>query len=415
LQRIEAKCLVIAQYVEYKISHYIDKSFETTFGFVSVLPGAFSTFRWEAIQGDPLKSFFKGLESDKHTAKEANMYLAEDRVMCLEILRRYSKNWVLRYIPGCRALTDPPTNVVGLIKQRRRWTNGSLFASWYVIDHLNLITRSGHSCCRQISLFMLYIYMTLNFVFSLLLVGSLFATFSIFIRSFFDNEDCSSFGGARAFETMYLGILFIFTLMSITKPIEKSTAAYTLMVILFGIFVFISLSFGVRYFWTEQRGEVVGYLMMGTLLGSYLVPIILNCTRLNPIKYFVGVFILIFLSPMYINIFIIYSMANLHDISWGNRDTDSKKSMETKKNLEKFRALCLIVWIFLNAVYGYAIIYISRDSQRFYILVLTVLVSGTVIMKIVFAIIHFFYDCFTRCLIHCCKKEDKEHKGVEHE
>jgi len=131
------------------MSHYIDKCFESLFGFVSVLPGAFSTFRWEAIKGDPLRSFFKGLEGDKHTAKEANMYLAEDRIMCLEILRKYSGNWVLRYIPGCRALTDPPTTVVDLIKQRRRWTNGSLFASWYVLDHLHLITRSSHSCCRK--------------------------------------------------------------------------------------------------------------------------------------------------------------------------------------------------------------------------------------------------------------------------
>ena len=43
--------LMEAQYVEYKLSHYIDKSYETLFNFISVLPGAFSTFRWEAIQG----------------------------------------------------------------------------------------------------------------------------------------------------------------------------------------------------------------------------------------------------------------------------------------------------------------------------------------------------------------------------
>ena len=38
--------LVRTQYVEYKVSHYLDKSVESLFGFVSVLPGAFSTFRW---------------------------------------------------------------------------------------------------------------------------------------------------------------------------------------------------------------------------------------------------------------------------------------------------------------------------------------------------------------------------------
>lgn len=65
-------------------------------------------------------------------------------------------------------------------------------------------------------------------------------------------------------------------------------------------------------------------------------------------------------------------MANLHDISWGNRVTDDKRGEETRKNLEQFRALYLIVWIFINAVYGYAIIYITREGQEFYILVLTV-------------------------------------------
>lgn len=53
-----------AQYYEYKNSHYLDKACEGVFGFVSVLPGAFSMFRWEAINGDPLDKFFKGLEKE---------------------------------------------------------------------------------------------------------------------------------------------------------------------------------------------------------------------------------------------------------------------------------------------------------------------------------------------------------------
>lgn len=146
---LEGGCLFCAQFVEYKLSHYLDKSFESAFGFVSVLPGAFSTFRWKAIKGHPLNSFFKGLESDKHSAKEANMFLAEDRVMCLEIIKKVSESWLLRYLPGAVALTDPPTTIIGILKQRRRWTNGSLFASWHVIDHLNLITRSGHGKWRK--------------------------------------------------------------------------------------------------------------------------------------------------------------------------------------------------------------------------------------------------------------------------
>lgn len=52
--------MVGAQYVEYKLSHYLDKAVETMFGFVSVLPGAFSLFRWQCINGEPIERFLKG-------------------------------------------------------------------------------------------------------------------------------------------------------------------------------------------------------------------------------------------------------------------------------------------------------------------------------------------------------------------
>lgn len=52
------------QYVEYKLSHYLDKATETIFGFVSVLPGAFSTFRWECIKDEPLAAFLKGAKDE---------------------------------------------------------------------------------------------------------------------------------------------------------------------------------------------------------------------------------------------------------------------------------------------------------------------------------------------------------------
>ena len=79
--------LLRGQYVEYKLSHYMDKASESLFGFVSVLPGAFSTFRWEFIKGEPLNEFLKGSKdefgdiSKIMTCSNANKYLAEDRIM----------------------------------------------------------------------------------------------------------------------------------------------------------------------------------------------------------------------------------------------------------------------------------------------------------------------------------------------
>jgi len=328
-------------------------------------------------------------------------------VMCLEILRKYSNAWVLRYIPGCIALTDPPDSVIGLIKQRRRWTNGSMFASWYVIDHLNMINRSGHSFFRKMFLSMLYAYMLVNFVFSLVLVGSLYGAFSIFVSEYFDEEECGSFGGARILETAYLSLLFIFILMSITKPISKSGWIYSLFVVFFGIFIFISIAVGLNFFWKNRESVWIAIMLGATLVGSYILPPIFNWNRMNLCKYFFGAIILVFLSPTYVNIIIIYSMANLHDVSWGNRETDETNAEATKRALEQFRALYLIVWIAANVAYGYTIIYITDTNQTFFVLILTVFVSGQVLIKLVSAVIYFFYEKYTKVAVNMTRLSEK--------
>ncbi|KAG5640897.1 hypothetical protein DXG03_006690 [Asterophora parasitica] len=79
--------LVAAQNFEYKMSNILDKPVESVLGYITVLPGAFSAYRYIALLNDevgegPLQKYFLGDLSP--TAKPdlfaANMYLAEDRV-----------------------------------------------------------------------------------------------------------------------------------------------------------------------------------------------------------------------------------------------------------------------------------------------------------------------------------------------
>jgi chitin synthase len=44
--------VVAAQNFEYKMSNILDKPLESAFGFISVLPGAFSAYRFAALQND---------------------------------------------------------------------------------------------------------------------------------------------------------------------------------------------------------------------------------------------------------------------------------------------------------------------------------------------------------------------------
>lgn len=107
--------LVASQNFEYKMSNILDKPLESVFGYITVLPGALSAYRYHALQNDetghgPLSQYFKGetLHGQHADVFTANMYLAEDRILCWELVAKRNERWVLKYVKGCTGETDVP-------------------------------------------------------------------------------------------------------------------------------------------------------------------------------------------------------------------------------------------------------------------------------------------------------------------
>jgi len=95
--------LVASQNFEYKMSNILDKSLESVFGFISVLPGAFSAYKYVALLDEspgsgPLSSYFKGEQMDNSNIFQANNYLAEDRILCFELVSKKHEKWTLKYV-----------------------------------------------------------------------------------------------------------------------------------------------------------------------------------------------------------------------------------------------------------------------------------------------------------------------------
>lgn len=89
--------LVAAQNFEYKMSNILDKPLESVFGYCSVLPGAFSAYRFAAITGRPLAQYFLG-ENPAASIYTSNLYLAEDRILCFELVTKKREPWILKYV-----------------------------------------------------------------------------------------------------------------------------------------------------------------------------------------------------------------------------------------------------------------------------------------------------------------------------
>ena len=173
-----------AQHFEYKISNLLDKSMESTFGFISVLPGAFSAYRYEAVReknGEgPLVAYFTSIQKNPKELGpfKANMFLAEDRILCFEIVARKNCDWVLHYVKNAVAETDIPETLHALIGQRRRWLNGSFFASMYTIIHFDrLVNDTTHTLMRKLVFCNLFGYYVFNLLMNWFLPANFYLAF----------------------------------------------------------------------------------------------------------------------------------------------------------------------------------------------------------------------------------------------
>ena len=151
---------------------------------------------------------------------QANIYLAEDRVMCLELLVKRNSNWILNFLPDCRAMTDPPTTLSVLLQQRRRQLNGSLFAALHCIRDFPRVKLSSHSKCRKSVIYLLFFFFILQIMLSLTLLGASYAAFSFCIRTIFKPDGCGISFIADVFENAYIAIVLVVLLLTTTLKVE---------------------------------------------------------------------------------------------------------------------------------------------------------------------------------------------------
>ncbi|KAJ7045457.1 glycosyltransferase family 2 protein [Mycena alexandri] len=306
--------LVAAQNFEYKISCILDKTTESMFGYISVLPGAFSAYRYIALQNNkhgigPLASYFKGEVLHGHDTDifTSNMY----RILCFELIAK-----------GAIAETDVPDALPEFIGQRRRWLNGSFFAATYAIAHVGQILRSGHSLTRKVFLMIETGYTIINLVFAWFSIGNLYIFFVVLTSSLEDpsfNMPAIKFVNTVVQYLMASVVVACFLFSMGNKP-NASKWKYKITAICLAVLMAYMISASIVCALAAARqGGGANSAMLFSVVITYGVYASSSILAFDPWHILTSFVPYLLLSPTYINILNIYAFSNLDDISWGTK------------------------------------------------------------------------------------------------
>ncbi|CAG8457477.1 10701_t:CDS:2 [Paraglomus brasilianum] len=347
--------LVATQNFEYKMSNILDKPLESVFGYITVLPGAFSAYRYIALQNDkngngPLKQYFLGEKQHGGDADifTANMYLAEDRILCFELVAKREASWLLHYVKSSYAVTDVPDQVPELISQRRRWLNGSFFAGVYAIASTLAIFRSDHTSIRKFLLCVEMVYQAFNLIFSWFGLGNFYLTFYILGNSLTDPQTAQGLWDPSVGDViftilrwLYISLLIASFVLALGNRPQGFKWAYITAMVFFAFLmaymmfaaVWITVK-AVNAAKNETFGELTGAnvstanAILGnptfrnvilSLSSTYGLWLIASFLFFEPWHMFTCLAQYLLMVPFYVNILNVYAFCNTHDVSWGTK------------------------------------------------------------------------------------------------
>ncbi|KAK8905037.1 hypothetical protein QC760_006241 [Botrytis cinerea] len=331
--------LVASQNFEYKMSNILDKPIESVFGYITVLPGALSAYRYHALQNDhtghgPLSQYFKGetLHGQNADVFTANMYLAEDRILCWELVAKRDERWVLKYVKGCTGETDVPDTVPEFVSQRRRWLNGAFFAAVYSLAHFKQVWHTDHTLGRKILLHIEFIYQFIQLLFTYFSLANFYLTF-YFIAGSLSVDNMDPFGhsiGKYIFYVLkYVCVLLTATqfILSMGNRPQGARKLYYMSMIIYSIIMVYTLFSTIYIVYREVHDNAKNLVMGNNLFTNLVVSLcstlglyfLMSFLYLDPWHMFTSSGAYFALLPSYICTLQVYAFCNTHDVTWGTK------------------------------------------------------------------------------------------------
>lgn len=145
--------LSVWQFCDIAMERIVNWPTEILVGNLSVLPGQLSLTRISSITGkgsftignarasNVLENYYRGLS--KLSPFQSNMYLAEDRILGLEMVFQKNDKWELGYETEAEATVDSCESWAELCRQRRRWICSSMACRFSMLAKLPVFFRNS--------------------------------------------------------------------------------------------------------------------------------------------------------------------------------------------------------------------------------------------------------------------------------
>ncbi|ESO98138.1 hypothetical protein LOTGIDRAFT_143023 [Lottia gigantea] len=292
--------MVWYQKFEYAVSHWLAKATEHMLGCVLCSPGCFSLFRGSALMDDNVMK--------KYTTPptEARHYVqydqGEDRWLCTLLLQQGYK---VEYAAASDSYTFAPEGFYEFYNQRRRWTPSTM------ANILDLLTTWNTTTKNNDDISWLYMfYQASLMVSSIITPGTIFLLVLGALRTAY--KDIPLYGAL----VINLVPVVFFVFLCLKAPSKYQLAYAGILSIFYSLLMMLVLVGLVR-----QAAEY-GFCSVTTIFLTTVSSIFVVSAFLHPQEFtcILHGFLYFLTIPSMSMLLVIYSLANLHNVSWGTRE-----------------------------------------------------------------------------------------------
>ncbi|XP_071150256.1 chitin synthase chs-2-like [Mytilus edulis] len=306
--------MVWYQKFEYAISHWLQKATEHVIGCVLCSPGCFSLFRGSAIlHADVLETYTTVPTEAQHVVQYDQ---GEDRWLCTLLLK---EGWRVEYCAESDAYTFAPESFYEFYNQRRRWSPSTM------ANILDLIVDWKNVTKKNENISFLYIaYHVFLFISTLLTPGTIFMLIL--------GAIIVGFEAIPPWLSLILNLVpvGVFLLMCLYASTQRQLQFAAILSCIYSIVMAIVLIGVIR----DAVND--GLCSVTTIFIMFVASVFVISAILHPQEFLCLIpGLLYFLAiPSMCMLMFLYSIGNLHVVSWGTRETKQEPDTKNQKAKE---------------------------------------------------------------------------------